>query len=73
MASDRLVEQVRLSRVTSAVARQMRDEALAARERCRDIVSQDRSLRHRINDRYPGPPTHDPPERAHRIVQLTCE
>jgi hypothetical protein len=50
MASDRFVEQIRLARATAATARELRDEALAARARCLDVVRQDRSLRHRIGD-----------------------
>ncbi|MFY9807733.1 MAG: MEDS domain-containing protein [Pseudonocardiaceae bacterium] len=50
MASDRFVEQTRLARASSAVAQEMRQEAVDARARCRDIVRQDRLLRHRISD-----------------------
>lgn len=56
MASDRFVEQTRLARATAATARQVRDEALAARARCLDIIGQDRSLRLRLGEgrRCPG-------------------
>ncbi|MFN2479846.1 MAG: MEDS domain-containing protein [Pseudonocardiaceae bacterium] len=50
MASDRFVEQIRLARATAVTAREVRDEALAARARCLDVVRQDRSLRQRIGD-----------------------
>jgi MEDS: MEthanogen/methylotroph, DcmR Sensory domain len=50
MASDRFIEQIRLARATAAVSRKVRDEARAARSRCLDMVSRDRSLRHRIGE-----------------------
>ncbi len=50
MASDRFAEQIRLARATAAASRKVRDEARAARSRCLDMVSQDRSLRHRIGE-----------------------
>lgn len=50
MASDRFIEQIRMARATAAASRKVRDEARAARCRCIDMVSQDRSLRRRIGE-----------------------
>jgi cytochrome c553 len=50
VASDRFVEQIRLARAASAAAQEMREEALAACARCREVICQDRSLRRRIGE-----------------------